>query len=148
MGKLWSEMKEWRKHWKLSRFFSVLILGLAASLFDSGTDFNFAWSLPVDCDWGNTTDFCSVQDFDIIRLSSPCGLFHYKKVERLNYTFIAFPGLLLGFASLQSLLTALINKCLRGKVHRIVRGLAKAFAVALHCSLFVGLLLAATYSKT
>ena len=41
-GELWKEMKEWRKHWKLSTFFNVLVLGLAASLFDSGTDFNFA----------------------------------------------------------------------------------------------------------
>ena len=141
-------MKEWRKHWKLSRFFNVLILGLAASLFDSGTDFNFVWSLPADCDWGNATDYCRVQDFDNIPLSSPCGLFHYKKVERLTYTFIALPGLLLGFATLQSLLVALINKCWGGEVHRILRGLAKTFAVALEFSLFVGLILAAATSRT
>ena len=39
MGALWREMKEWRQHWKLSRFFYVLILDLAASLVDSATDF-------------------------------------------------------------------------------------------------------------
>ena len=142
-------MKEWRKHWKLSRFFNVLIFGLAASLFDSGTDFNFVWNLPANCNWGNATDTeCSVQDFDLILLSSSCGLIHHKKLERLTYTFIAFPGLLLGFASLQSLLTRLINKCWKGEVHRIVRGIAKAFAGTLEFSLFVGLLLIAIKSQT
>ena len=57
VGELWKEMKEWRQHWKLSTFFNVLVLGLAASLFDSGTDFNFVWSLPADCDWGNASDY-------------------------------------------------------------------------------------------
>ena len=145
MGKLLSEMKDWRKHWKLSSFFRVLVLGLVASLADSGTDLNFAWSLPADC--GNATDFCSVHDFDLIRLSSPCGLFHYKKVERLTYTFIAFPGLLLIFASLRRLLVVLVGKWTRREVHRI-RGLAKAFAVALEFSLFVGLVLSAIWSHT
>mgnify|MGYP007015440702 CR=1 FL=1 len=42
VGELWKEMKEWRKHWKLSTFFNVLVLGLVASLFDSGTDIIFA----------------------------------------------------------------------------------------------------------
>ena len=148
VGELWKEMKEWPKHWKLSTFFNVLILGLAASLFDSGTDFNFVWSLPADCDWGNATDHCKVQDFDNIPLSSPCGLLHFKEVERLTYTFIAFPGLFLGFATLQSLLAALINKCCGGEVHRIVRGLPKAFAVALEFSVFAGLLFAVATSRT
>ena len=49
VGKLLSEMKDWRKHWKLSSFFRVLVLGLVASLADSGTDLNFAWSLPAAC---------------------------------------------------------------------------------------------------
>ena len=52
--KLWREIKDWRKHWKLSRFFNVLILGLAASLADSATDFNFTWSVPEACG-SNTT---------------------------------------------------------------------------------------------
>ena len=136
-------MKEWRKHWKLSSFFNVLIFGLVASLADSGTDFNFAWSLPADCD--NATDFCSINDFDLNCLSSPCGIYHYKKVERLTYTFIAFPGLLLIFACLQSLLLGLVNKWTRGEVHRI-RGLAKAFAAALEFSLVVGLFFTARWS--
>ena len=133
-------MKEWRKHWKLSRFFSVLILGLASSLFDSWTDFNFAGSVPAAC--GNTTE-CGVQDFNLDRVSSPCGIFHYKEVKRLTYTYIAFPGFFLGYSSLQCLVASLFRKCWRGEIHASVRGLAGTFAVALECSLFVVIYLAA-----
>ena len=140
MGELLSEIKDWKKHWKLSRFFHVLIFGLATSLFDSGTDFNFAWSVPETC--GLNTTECSVQDFDLARVSSPCGKFQYKAVERLTYTYIAFPGFFLGYSGLQSLVAALINKCWRDVQGR-VRLLAGTFAVALEWSLFVGLFLAA-----
>ena len=139
LGKLWTEMRDWRKHWKLSRFFQVLIFGLGVSLFDSGTDFNFAWTVPEECHAaGDNITECSAQDFDLAQVSSPCGMFHYKEVERLTYTYIAFPGFFLGYSGLQSLVAALVNKCWRGKVHRSVRGLAGALAVALECSLFVG----------
>ena len=87
MEKLWREMKDWRKHWKLSRFFQVLIFGLAASLFDSGTDFNFVWNVPEECHVGNITE-CDF-DFDFAQVNSPCGMFHYKCVESLAYTYIA-----------------------------------------------------------
>ena len=40
--KLWKEVKEWRSHWKWRKFLNALFLGLAISLFDSVTDFNFA----------------------------------------------------------------------------------------------------------
>ena len=142
MGKLWTEIRDWKRHWKLSRFFQVLIFGLAASLFDSGTDFNFVWSVPEACHaaCGNITE-CSVQDFDLAQVSSPCGMFPHKELERLTYTYIAFPGFFLGYSGLQSLVVALINKCWRGELHRIVRGSAKAFAVALEFSLCVGFLL-------
>ena len=69
-------------------------------------------------------------------------------MERLSYTFIAFPGLLLGFASLQSLFAGLFNKWWQGEANRIVRGLAKAIAASLEFSLFVGLLLSAIWSHT
>lgn len=144
LGKLWTEIRDWKKHWKLSRFFQVLIFGLAASLFDSGTDFNFAWTVPEECHAaGDNITECSAQDFDLAQVSSPCGMFHYKEVERLTYTYIAFPGFFLGYSGLQSLAAALFNKCWRGKVHRSVRGLAGALAVALECSLFLGLIFAA-----
>ena len=54
-------MKEWRSNWRWSRFVYVLVLGLGASLFDSLTDFNFAWSVPEDC--RNTTN-SSEKPFD------------------------------------------------------------------------------------
>ena len=144
VGKLWSEIRDWRKHWRLSRFLQVLIFGLAASLFDTGTDFNFAWKVPEACHAavGNITE-CNAQDFDIALVSSPCGMFHYKEVERLTYTYIAFPGFFLGYSGLQSLIAALVNKCWRGEVHGSIRGLAGAFAAALEFSLFLGLAFAA-----
>ena len=129
---MWGEIRDWRKHWKLSRFLQVLIFGLAASLFDTGTDFNFVWNVPEACHAasGNITE-CSVQDFDIAQVSSPCGMFHYKEVERLTYTYIAFPGFFLGYSCLQNLIAALVNKCWRGEVHGSVRGLAAALGVPL-----------------
>ena len=126
----------------MSRFFYVLILGLAASLADSATDFNFTWSVPEAC--GSNTTECSLQSFDILaHLSSPCGMFHYKKVERVSYTFIAFPGFFLGYSGIKSLLVALINRCWKGEVHKIVRRLVNALVAALKFSLMVGLFLGA-----
>ena len=140
--KLWKEIKDWKEHWKLSRFFYVLILGLAVSVFDSGTDFIFAWSVPEAC--GQNTPECGKHHFD---LASICGIFHYKNIERSAFTFIALPGFFLGFSGLQSLVSASIKKCWRGEVHRCVRGSAGVFAVALEGFLVVGLLLAARGQK-
>ena len=53
MEELWGEVKEWKKFWDWHRFVQALFLGLAASLFDSLTDFNFAQSVETDC---NTID--------------------------------------------------------------------------------------------
>ena len=145
MGTLWREMKEWKQHWKLSRFFYVLILGLAASLVDSATDFNFAWSVPEDCRL-NTTEY-SVEQFDIAYVSSPCGMFVSENVERLTYTYIAYPGFLLGFSALHTLVRGLFTRCWGRKVHGIIRLLASTFAVALEVSLFLGLLTAAQWSN-
>ena len=94
---LWKEVKEWRKFWDLRRFVQVLFLGLAASLFDSLTDFNFAQSVETDC---NTTDRwlnSTTTPFDRNFVSSPCGLMYYKTVERTTYVFICYPGIYLGF---------------------------------------------------
>ena len=100
MQKLFMEVKEWRSNWRWSRFVHVLVLGLGASLFDSLTDFNFAWSVPEDC--RNTTN-SSEKPFDKVYVSSPCGLLYYKNVERLTYTYIAYPGFFLAFEGLRSL---------------------------------------------
>ena len=97
--KLWKEIKEWRNHWELRRFFEVLFLGVATSLFDSGTDFNFAWSVPYDC---RTTNKSILGRFDT-STPNPCGHLYYKNVERLTYTYIAYPGFFLAFEGLRSL---------------------------------------------
>ena len=81
LQKLCKEVKEWRSHWRWSRFLNALVLGFAVSLFDSVTDFNFARSVPEDC--RNTTN-SSVKPFDKVYVSSPCGLLYYKNVERLT----------------------------------------------------------------
>ena len=143
MEELWREVKEWRKHWKLSSFFFALTLGLATSLFDFGIDFNFAWSVPEDC---RNTTATGVHGFDKAFVSSPCGLLYYKNVERLTYTYIAYPGFFLGFSSFRSLVAGLIFRCWGGEAHGIVRGLGNAFAVGLEVSLAVGLLYAAQWS--
>ena len=127
---------------QVSRFLYVLILGLAASLADSATDFNFTWSVPEACGGSSTTE-CSVQYFDLAQVSSPCGMFHYKKLERVSYTFIAFPGFFLGYSGIKSLVVALVSKCCKGEFHKIVIWLVNALVAALKFSLMVGLFLGA-----
>ena len=124
-------------HCPVGKFFQVLFLGLAASLFDSGTDFNFAWSVPTAC--SNRSGCSEEENFDLDGVTSLCGRVPYKVVERLTYTFIAFPAFSLGFSGLQRLVVALINECWRGKVHRIAQWFAGTFAVAVELSLIVGL---------
>ena len=142
--KLWKEVKEWRSHWKWSKFLNALFLGLAISLFDSVTDFNFARSVPQDC--RNTTN-SSVKPFDKVYVSSPCGLLYYKNVERLTYTYIAYPGFFLTLDGLRSLVSGLVTKCTKGKeVNGMFTKLGSFFAVALEVSIAVGLLVTAMWS--
>ena len=42
-----------------------------------------------------------MKPFDKVHVSSPCGLLYYKNVERLTYTYIAYPGFLLAFDDLE-----------------------------------------------
>ena len=90
------------KDLKLSRFFNVLIHRLAASLADSGTEVNFAWSLPADCNWGAIQLIiaaCKTLTLSVSLLRADSftamyynqKLFHCKEVGRLTYTFLAFP---------------------------------------------------------
>ena len=143
MGELWRELKGWRKHWKLRDFFVALIFGLATSLFDFGADFNFAWSVPEDCQ--NTTA-TNLQSFDKAFVSSPCGLLYYKNVERTTFTYIAFPGFLLVFSSTCNLIKGLVFRHRGRELHAAVRGLGRAFSVALEVSLIAALLFAALWS--
>ena len=143
LQKLCKEVKEWRSHWRWSRFLNALVLGLAVSLFDSVTDFNFARSVPEDC--RNTTN-SSVKPFDKVFVSSPCGLLYYKNVERLTYTYIAYPGFLLAFDGLRNLVWGLVTKCSGKEVDGIFGKLAHFLAIALEVSLVMGLLVAAQWS--
>ena len=143
MVELWRELKEWRKHWNPRKFLVGLIFGLATSLFDFGANFNFAWSVPEDCQ--NTTA-TNLQSFDKAFVSSPCGLLYYKNVERTTFTYIAFPGFLLVFSSTCSLIKGLVFRHRGRELHAAVRGLGRAFSVALEVSLIAALLFAALWS--
>ena len=85
----------------------VLVFGLSASLLDCGTDLNFAWSAEADC--GGVAK-CNVQRFDLDQLSTLCGMFGYKMVERTTYAIISFPGFFLAFSALRGLFAFLINR--------------------------------------
>ena len=139
-------MKEWRGHWSRGRFLQVFFLGLSASLFDSGTDLNFAWSAETDCKRFARCDDRDAQRFDLDEISSPCGLFDYKMVERTTFTIIAFPGFLLAFSGLRSLAALLIQKC-KNDFPKSVVGLTKAFTSALEVALFLLLALGNNWSE-
>ena len=138
---IWKEMKEWKKHWSWGRFFLVLTFGLGASLFDFGSDFNFAWSVEDDCGYDETKSY----DFD-----SPCGSVHYKNVERFTFTFIAFPGIFLGFAAIHRVAhrvaKELVKLCQGGKAQRVGLGVARAAIITFEVCVFLGLLAAAMWS--
>ena len=102
-------------------------------MLDTGTDFNFAWSVPKDCpEWHNLTQIDDV-------MSGPCGIVKPKNVELLTYFFIAAPGLLLGFSALQQLFADLTS-C--GKAPVGVRILANTAAVFFEITLFFGFFVA------
>ena len=140
---LWSELMGWRSHWKLTKFFEALVLGLAASLFDSVADLNFAWSVPVDCK--NTTD-SQPKPFHLDDVSSPCGVLYYKNVERLTFTYIAFPGYFLVFAGLRNLTRRFVSKCWGREVAGTYQKIGNFLSVALEVFLALGLLMAAWWS--
>ena len=116
----------------------------ASALFDSVTDFNFARSVSKDC--RNNTE-SSKRPFDKVYVPLPCGLLYYKNVERLTYTYIAYPGFFLTLDGLRSLVWGLVTKFTKGKeVNAMFTKLASFFAVALEVSLGVGLLVAEMWS--
>ena len=134
---IWKEMKEWKKHWSWGRFFLVLTFGLGASLFDFGSDFNFAWSVEDDCGFEKTERY----DFD-----SPCGSVHYKNAERLTFTFIAYPGIFLSFAAIHRVVKELVSWCQGGEVQGVGQGLARVAVISFEVCVFFGLFAAAMWS--
>ena len=137
MTELWTEVKEWRSHWKLSKFLQALILGLAASLFDIATDFHFAKSVEEDC------GFDEVHEFDF---ASPCGSAYYKNVKRATYTFIAFPGVFLGFALVHSVVREQLGRCWGNGTQEVLQGLWSAFDLTLEVCVFIGMFVLAIRS--
>ena len=139
-SKLWEEVKDWRTNWTWVGFFKALLLGLAASFFDSATDFNFPWSVPVDC--ANTT--LASKAFKVAYIFSTCGLMFYKNVQRLTFTFIAYPGFL--FALGDHGITGLVKRCWGTKAQGLVGKLGHVLAVILELSTCIALLGAAMWS--
>ena len=137
MTQLWTEVKEWRSHWKLSKFLQALILGLAASLFDIATDFHFAESVEEDC------GFDEVHEFDF---ASPCGSAYYKNVKRATYTFIAFPGVFLGFALVHSVVRKQLGGCWGNGTQEVLQGLWSVFDLTLEVCVFIGMFVLAIRS--
>ena len=133
MTVLWREVRDWRKYWDTKTFWKVVLFSFVFSLLDTGTDFNFAWSVPKDCPkWHNLTQISDV-------MSGPCGIVKPQNVELLTYFFIAAPGLLLGFSALQQLFADLMP-C--RKTHLGVRILANVAAVSVQITLSFGLFVA------
>ena len=130
---IWREVRDWRKHWDTKTFWKVVLFSFIFSLLDTGTDFNFAWSVPKDCpEWHN---FSQIDDV----MSGPCGIVKPKNVELLTYFFIAAPGLLLGFSAVQQLFADLTS-C--GKAPVGVRILANTAAVFFEITMFFGFFVA------
>ena len=123
----------------------VLVFGLSASLLDCGTDLNFAWSAEADC--GGVAK-CNVQRFDLDQLSTPCGMFGYKMVERTTYAIISFPGFFLAFSTLRGLFAFLINRFWGENIPGRVLRLSRVFAHMLEVSLFLLLFLGNRWSET
>ena len=138
---MWRELRDWRQHWSTPRFFQALVFGLLFTLLDTGSDFSFAWTVPDECPSWNASKFRRED------LSTPCGLISPKNVEFLTFTFIALPGILLGFSALQSLLRGLAARCCSGRqISENLKAVANLIALLIQGSLSAGLFFAAAYS--
>ena len=136
LKEIWRETREWRKYWKTSDLFKALVFSFVFSLFDMGTDFNFAWSVPSDCP---TLDNITHHVF------SPCGKLHPKQVEWYTYVFIACPTIWVGCAALFDLLKQTILQCGEGKVQRILSESADAFGTLVQVSVSNGFFVVAAF---
>ena len=138
---MWRELKDWKSNWKKSTFFQALVFGLAASFFDCGTDFYFAWTVPGECSHeGAELDFR-------IYVSTPCGTIPFNTVEAWTYTAIALPGILLGIAGIQHRLKDIVFKCYPGQIHWCIKGTANVISIAIEALFCVLLILAATWNR-
>ena len=138
---MWRELKDWKSNWKKSTFFQALVFGLAASFFDCGTDFYFAWTVPGECSHEGTE-----LDFRVY-VSTPCGTIPFNTAEAWTYTAIALPGILFGIAGIQRLLRDIVSKCYPGQIHWCIKGTANVISIALEALFCVLLILAATWNR-
>ena len=65
----------------------------------------------------------------------------------MTYTFIALPGLLLGFSALQSLVTGLTARCCVGKTHEKLQAVANLFVLLIQVFFSAGLFFAASFNN-
>ena len=158
MGALWEEIKNWRRseYWDSRKFFQALILGLALTLLDTGTDLVFARSVPDECPDSrfsamtkNITSICQKevngsQQFQRmgIEVQNHCGFIPSKSIKLSTYTFIALPGIMLSFSALHSLIRGLWKRnCGGTKVPGWLQAVLNAAALFLQMSICTGLVL-------
>ena len=136
LKEIWKELRDWRKFWKMSNFFKAFFFSFAFSLFDMGSDFNFAWSVPSECPNTNSTDLTP-------HAFSPCGPLDPKQVELYTYVFIAAPFSSAGVASIFELMKKIISQCYGGQVNGVLKASAEAFSILIQLSVYNGLFFAA-----
>ena len=127
LKEIWKETREWGRYWKTSNLFKAFFFSFVFSLFDMGTDFNFAWSVPSECPTDNPPD-----------VFTPCGMFHPKQVELFTYSFIGAPAIWVGSYLFVNLLKQLILLCSREHVHRKLSSSAGVFALVIQISVCNG----------
>ena len=127
MGALWREIKDNGPHWNTRRFFQALIFGLLFTLLDTGTDLSFAWNVPDECPLNRPAEEL---------FKTPCGILYPKAVEFMTYTFIALPGVILGFSALQSLAA---RKMAAGKINGKFQAVANFVALFIQGSVYAGM---------
>ena len=134
MKEVWKETREWRRYWNTSNLFKAFFFSFVFSLFDMGTDFNFAWSVPSDCPTDQPPE-----------AFSPCGILHPKQVELFTYFFIGAPAFWSGFAVLSIPLKQMILQCSGGQVHRRLSSSAGVFALLVQISVINGVFYVAAF---
>ena len=135
MGALWREIKDNGPHWSTRRFFQALVFGLLFTLLDTGTDFSFAWNVPDECPLTRAAEEL---------FKTPCGILYPRAVEFMTYTFIASPGILLGFSALQSLVA---GKMAEGKINGKLQVVVNFVALLIQSSVFAGMFFAALFYR-
>ena len=138
MREIWKELRDWRRHWRTSNFFKAFFFSFAFSLFDMGSDFNFAWSVPSECPHTNSTHL-TPHGF------SPCGPLHPKQVELFTYVCISGPFSFAGTASIFSLMKKVISHCCEGEVNRVLKASAEAFSILIQVSVCSGIFFVAAF---